>query len=120
VGSRRPFRYLDSAGKRITDAAVVERLDGLAIPPAWREVRIAPGPRAKVQATGLDTDVRVAVQVAELPLQRIVLLLNRRDLDSHLLGLLGDLPVGIHLPADLHRQDGADHQQHGEPGHAAA
>jgi DNA topoisomerase-1 len=55
VGSRRPFRYLDSDAKRITDSAVVERLDKLAIPPAWREVRIAPGPRAKVQATGLDS-----------------------------------------------------------------
>jgi DNA topoisomerase I len=55
VGSRHPFRYLDSEAKRITDAAVIERLDKLAIPPAWREVWIAPGPRAKVQATGLDS-----------------------------------------------------------------
>jgi DNA topoisomerase-1 len=54
TGSRRPFRYLDSAGKRITDPAVVERLDRLAIPPAWRDVWIAPGPKAKVQATGHD------------------------------------------------------------------
>jgi DNA topoisomerase-1 len=54
TGSRRPFRYFDSSGKRITDTAVVERLDKLAIPPAWREVRIAQGPRAKLQATGLD------------------------------------------------------------------
>jgi DNA topoisomerase-1 len=55
VGSRRPFRYLDSKSKRITDPDVIERLDKLAIPPAWREVWIAPGPRAKVQATGLDS-----------------------------------------------------------------
>lgn len=54
TGSRRPFRYLDSSGNRITDPAVIERLNSLAIPPAWREVRIAQGPRAKVQATGLD------------------------------------------------------------------
>ncbi|MDX6412829.1 MAG: hypothetical protein QOH23_239, partial [Gaiellaceae bacterium] len=54
TGTRRPFRYLDSSGRRITDAAVVERLDRLAIPPAWRDVWIAPGPKAKVQATGLD------------------------------------------------------------------
>jgi DNA topoisomerase-1 len=54
VGTRRPFRYLDASGARITDPAVIERLDGLAIPPAWREVWIAPGPRAKLQATGLD------------------------------------------------------------------
>lgn len=54
TGSRRPFRYLDSSGKRIIDPAVVERLNSLAIPPAWQEVRIAAGPRAKLQATGLD------------------------------------------------------------------
>ncbi len=53
-GTRRPFRYLDSSGNRIKDPAVVERLDKLAIPPAWRDVWIAPGPKAKVQATGLD------------------------------------------------------------------
>jgi DNA topoisomerase-1 len=53
-GRRRPFRYLDASGKRITDPEVVERLDKLAIPPAWRDVWIAPGPRAKVQATGFD------------------------------------------------------------------
>jgi DNA topoisomerase-1 len=55
AGGRRPFRYLDSNAKRITDPAVIERLDSLAIPPAWREVWIAPGPRAKLQATGLDS-----------------------------------------------------------------
>jgi DNA topoisomerase I len=55
TGKRRPFRYLDSSGKRLTDPAVIERLDKLAIPPAWREVWIAPGPRAKLQATGLDS-----------------------------------------------------------------
>jgi DNA topoisomerase-1 len=55
TGKRRPFRYLDSSGKRLTDPAVIERLDKLAIPPAWREVWIAPGARAKLQATGLDS-----------------------------------------------------------------
>jgi DNA topoisomerase IB len=54
IGTRRSFRYLDSSGKRLTDAAVVERLDKLAIPPAWRDIWIAPGARAKLQATGLD------------------------------------------------------------------
>lgn len=48
------FRYRDLAGRRITDDAVLERIRALAIPPAWTEVRIAPSPRAKVQATGYD------------------------------------------------------------------
>ncbi len=33
---------------------MIERLDGLAIPPAWKDVRISPSPGAKLQATGVD------------------------------------------------------------------
>jgi DNA topoisomerase-1 len=54
VGSRRSFRYEDSRGKRITDPEKIERIESLAIPPAWRDVRISPRPNAKLQATGLD------------------------------------------------------------------
>src|SRR5918911_5564096 len=53
-GSRRPFRYFDANGKRIRDSATIERLDKLAIPPAWRDVWIAPNVNAKLQATGID------------------------------------------------------------------
>jgi DNA topoisomerase-1 len=53
-GRRRPFRYLDETGRRIRDAEIVARLDSLAIPPAWTDVWIAPSPRAKIQATGVD------------------------------------------------------------------
>jgi DNA topoisomerase-1 len=53
VGSRRHFRYLDG-GKRITDPAKLERIEALAIPPAWKEVWISPRPTAKLQATGVD------------------------------------------------------------------
>ena len=51
-GTRRPFRYFDAKGSRIRDPAVIARLDALAIPPAWKDVRIAPTPRAKLQAIG--------------------------------------------------------------------
>ena len=53
-GTRRPFRYLDTRGERIRDAATIERLDKLAIPPAWRDVWISPNVNAKLQATGID------------------------------------------------------------------
>ncbi|MFL5970119.1 MAG: DNA topoisomerase IB [Gaiellaceae bacterium] len=53
-GTRRPFRYFDAQGNRIRDPAVIARLDALAIPPAWKDVRIAPTPRAKLQAVGTD------------------------------------------------------------------
>ena len=54
VGSRRHFRYLDVRGRRITDPAKLERIEALAIPPAWKDVWISPRPTAKLQATGVD------------------------------------------------------------------
>jgi DNA topoisomerase IB len=53
-GRKGSFRYYDQRGREIRDAAKVERVDQLAIPPAWKDVWIAPGPRAKLQATGYD------------------------------------------------------------------
>jgi DNA topoisomerase-1 len=35
VGSRRHFRYEDAKGRRITDKDHLERIESLAIPPAW-------------------------------------------------------------------------------------
>ena len=51
---RRRFRYLDSNGNRISDPAKVERIEALAIPPAWRDVWISPRPGANLQAVGVD------------------------------------------------------------------
>ena len=53
-GSKGRFRYVDADGRRITDEAHLERIRLLAIPPAWKNVWISPGPRAKLQATGND------------------------------------------------------------------
>jgi DNA topoisomerase-1 len=54
VGSKGRFRYLDSRGEQIADAAKLARIEALAIPPAWRDVRISPRANASLQATGLD------------------------------------------------------------------
>src|ERR1700751_6075662 len=54
VGSKRAFRYLDGRGKPIRDPAILERIEELAIPPAWTDVWIAARPNAKLQATGYD------------------------------------------------------------------
>jgi DNA topoisomerase-1 len=54
TGSKRRFRYLDADGRAITDEAHLERIRSLAIPPAWRDVWIAPSARSKLQATGVD------------------------------------------------------------------
>jgi DNA topoisomerase-1 len=54
-GKKGRFRYYDASGREITDAAKIERIERLAIPPAWGDVRIAPTGRAKLQATGFDS-----------------------------------------------------------------
>lgn len=53
-GRKGAFRYFDANGKPITDPAKVERIEKLAIPPAWRNVEISPSTHAKLQATGYD------------------------------------------------------------------
>ncbi len=46
--------YLDPSGTRITDPEVVERIRGLAIPPAWKDVWICPHHMGHLQAVGTD------------------------------------------------------------------
>src|SRR5918996_3867707 len=53
-GRKGRFRYEDSRGRRIDDEAKLARIEALAIPPAWRDVRVSPRPTAKIQATGVD------------------------------------------------------------------
>ena len=49
----RGFTYLDQEGRRLGDEDV-ERIRGLAIPPAWEEVWICPWPHGHIQAVGTD------------------------------------------------------------------
>ena len=48
------WAYFAPSGARITDLSVRERLNRLAIPPAWTEVWICPDPGGHIQATGSD------------------------------------------------------------------
>lgn len=50
----RGFVYLDDDGNRIADEELLERIKGLVIPPAWREVWICPQVNGHIQATGFD------------------------------------------------------------------
>jgi DNA topoisomerase-1 len=54
TGRKGSFRYLDVRGREIRDPATIERIERLAIPPAWKDVWIASRPRSKLQATGFD------------------------------------------------------------------
>jgi DNA topoisomerase-1 len=55
----RGFRYVDRFGDRITDQNQLDRIKALAIPPAWREVRINPAAGGRLQAVGVDTTGRI-------------------------------------------------------------
>lgn len=48
------WTFYDKHGERITDAAEVQRLKSLAIPPAWKDVWICPWPNGHIQAVGTD------------------------------------------------------------------
>ena len=50
----RGFSYLDEDGDPIEEPEVVERIRGLGIPPAWKDVWICPWDRGHLQATGVD------------------------------------------------------------------
>jgi DNA topoisomerase IB len=50
----RGFAYFYPDGERVADAAELERLRALVIPPAWRDVWICTWPNGHIQATGTD------------------------------------------------------------------
>jgi DNA topoisomerase-1 len=49
------FTYLDSQGKTLRDSRLLERIQALAIPPAWTDVWICPAASGHLQATGRDS-----------------------------------------------------------------
>jgi DNA topoisomerase-1 len=56
--SRTGFAYFDPAGKPIKDAAHLDRIRHIGIPPAWQEVWISPKPNGHIQAIGRDAKGR--------------------------------------------------------------
>src|SRR5690349_15267738 len=52
------FRYLDAAGRPISDPKVLDRIRKLAIPPAWTDVWICASRNGHLQATGRDAKGR--------------------------------------------------------------
>lgn len=51
---RSGFRYINETGKHVSDPRQIDRIDRLVIPPAWRDVHIAPSAASSVQAWGFD------------------------------------------------------------------
>lgn len=58
-GKASGFKYFDCSGNPITDEAVLERIKGLVIPPAWKYVRICPSPGGRLQVVGMDGKGRI-------------------------------------------------------------
>ncbi len=56
--SGKGFTYIDTNGQMIRDPAVLQRIQALAIPPAWEEVWICPSPNGHIQATARDAKGR--------------------------------------------------------------
>lgn len=54
AGAGGGFEYADAQGRPVRDAATLERIRRLAIPPAWTAVWISPDPDSHLQATGRD------------------------------------------------------------------
>jgi DNA topoisomerase-1 len=58
VRAGRGFSYRDTSGSTVTDAATLDRIRALAVPPAWIDVWICPTEDGHVQATGRDAKGR--------------------------------------------------------------
>lgn len=52
------WSFHTAAGKRVTAQAIIDRLNALAMPPAYTDVRYAADPKAHLQAVGIDADGR--------------------------------------------------------------
>jgi DNA topoisomerase I len=50
----RGFTYVDDTGRPVRDEETLERIRGLAVPPAWQDVWICPEPNGHIQALGTD------------------------------------------------------------------
>jgi len=59
IGENGKFRYIDGGGRTVRDAAVLARIRGLVIPPAWTEVRICTSESGHLQAIGRDARGRL-------------------------------------------------------------
>jgi DNA topoisomerase I len=82
------FGYLDAAGAEVTDAATLDRIRALALPPAWRDVWICRDPLGHIQATGVDSRGRVQYRYHQLWREQ-------RDAQKfeHMLRFAGALPA---------------------------
>lgn len=56
--SGRGWAYFDAEGRRITDRDEIDRLNAIALPPAYRDAWFCPAPNGHILATGIDAKGR--------------------------------------------------------------
>jgi DNA topoisomerase-1 len=61
---------VDRHGRLIRDKRALARIDALRVPPAWRDVHIAPSPRSAIQAWGFDARGRKQYRYNERAVER--------------------------------------------------
>ena len=66
----RGFRYERADGGAVRDRATLARIAALRIPPAWRDVHVAPSARASIQAWGFDARGRKQYRYHDRAVQR--------------------------------------------------
>jgi DNA topoisomerase I len=64
------FRYVDGHGHPVRAREVLDRINALRIPPAWRDVHIARSARREIQAWGFDARGRKQYRYHERAVQR--------------------------------------------------
>jgi DNA topoisomerase-1 len=60
------FSYVDQHSRSVSDTKLRERLNSLAVPPAWEDVRLARDPKCHIQAVGRDEAGRLQYRYHEL------------------------------------------------------
>lgn len=93
--ARRGWAYHDADGARIGDREEIDRLNGIGLPPAYRDAWFCPDPRGHIQAVGRDD--RGRKQYRYHPDFRAALALPRatRYLDRYERGLIAFLKQGV-------------------------
>ena len=89
-------RWVDEDGQDVQDRATLERLQSLALPPAWEHVWASTDPRARVQARGVDSRGRIQYRYSPAAREE-----SARNRFANMLDFAERLPG---LRADVRRQ----------------
>lgn len=95
------FIYIGKNGQQITDEKVIERINKLVIPPAWKKVWICPYKNGHMQATGFDKKGRKQYRYHQFWTE-----LKQQEKFSHVLDFASALPkIREHIQHDLQKRE---------------